>query len=231
LTQFADLKRLGLLLSAEGRIAVLEGRNADAALIYTEIIRFGNEASRGGVIISRLVGVAIEAIGYAGLVKVLPSLDCQQCKPIIASLQQLESTRIDWAEIKKNENRLVRNEMRKKPNPLLLAVSWWQGLSVNKRCRQKHDAIVAKTRLLLLELSLRCFVAEHGRAPQGLSELQDLKQIPTDPFTDRPFAYRPQGTNWLLYSVGSDGVDDGGTAAARAVGGKPSKGDILFNSP
>jgi hypothetical protein len=43
--------------------------------------------------------------------------------------------------------------------------------------------------------------------------------------------YHPRGTNWLLYSVGEDGVDDGGKPAGRSVSGTVTKGDLFYDSP
>ena len=43
--------------------------------------------------------------------------------------------------------------------------------------------------------------------------------------------YRLQGANWLLYSVGEDGVDDGGEPVARSVAGAVPKGDPYYDSP
>ncbi|HWX20182.1 MAG TPA: hypothetical protein VN578_09795 [Candidatus Binatia bacterium] len=51
--------------------------------------------------------------------------------------------------------------------------------------------------------------------------------MPQDPFSDKPLIYRPSGTNWLLYSVGVDGVDDGGKPVGKGVW---SKGDLFFDS-
>ncbi len=58
-----------------------------------------------------------------------------------------------------------------------------------------------------------------------------LHRVPTDPFSDRPLIYRPQGTNWLVYSVGEDEVDDGGKPATRWVRGTVTRGDIFYDSP
>jgi hypothetical protein len=55
-----------------------------------------------------------------------------------------------------------------------------------------------------------------------------LSHVPEDPFSGQPLVYRAQGTNWLLYSAGSDGVDDGGKPVSR---GLASKGDLFFDSP
>jgi len=40
--------------------------------------------------------------------------------------------------------------------------------------------------------------------------------------------YRINASNWLLYSVGSDGVDHGGISKGK---GASAKGDIFFDSP
>src|SRR5579862_159624 len=56
------LKKLALLLSAEGKLAEMENRPADAAKHYIEGLQLGNETSRGGLLINRLIGIACEAI-------------------------------------------------------------------------------------------------------------------------------------------------------------------------
>ena len=58
-----------------------------------------------------------------------------------------------------------------------------------------------------------------------------LKAVPQDPFSGKPLVYRPQGTNWLLYSVGPDRVDNGGKAVAASPTSNRSKGDVFFDSP
>src|SRR5438270_12491601 len=62
ISQLADMKQLVELLAAEGRLREIENRPADAARSYTDAIRFGNEMSRGGFLINRLVGIACESI-------------------------------------------------------------------------------------------------------------------------------------------------------------------------
>ena len=55
-----------------------------------------------------------------------------------------------------------------------------------------------------------------------------LSHVPQDPFSGQPLIYHAQGTNRLLYSVGPDGVDDGGKPLGR---GLARKGDLFFDSP
>jgi hypothetical protein len=97
----------------------------------------------------------------------------------------------------------------------------------------KHKRVVAQVRLLTAELAVRCFQSGQGRAPTGLEQPvpKYLQRVPLDPFSGRAIIYRSQGTNWLLYSVGEDGVDDGGKRAGRSVGGTVTKGDLFYDSP
>lgn len=60
-------KQMAQLLAAEGRLAELDGRLSDAARSYLDAMRFGNEISRNGFVINRLVGIACSAIGSVPL--------------------------------------------------------------------------------------------------------------------------------------------------------------------
>jgi hypothetical protein len=52
----------------------------------------------------------------------------------------------------------------------------------------------------------------NGRLPKSLDELRDFagRDLPSDPFTGKGLVYRPQGEGFMVYSVGDDGLDDGG---------------------
>jgi hypothetical protein len=58
--------------------------------------------------------------------------------------------------------------------------------------------------------------------------MSTLTRTPQDPFTGKPLIYHSQGTNWVLYSVGPDGVDGGGKPVRRQGS---ANGDIFFDSP
>lgn len=67
--------------------------------------------------------------------------------------------------------------------------------------------------LLLVTLALHAFQLEHGHYPAALTELAPayLKSLPQDPFGKQgTFQYHLQGRQYVLYSVGPDGKDDGG---------------------
>ena len=77
-----------------------------------------------------------------------------------------------------------------------------------------RNRCAAMRRLLLVELALMSFRETHGRIPQQLDELvpEFLPAVPQDPFGAGSLKYRliADGKSYLLYSVGADGVDNGG---------------------
>ena len=71
----------------------------------------------------------------------------------------------------------------------------------------------AQNRLLLVTIALRGYFAERGAYPQLLNELAPkyLKKLPDDPLAlNGTFRYRRDGKSYVLYSIGPDGMDDGG---------------------
>jgi len=228
--ELPHLKRLAQLLRAEGQLAEMESRPGDAANAYTEAIRFGNEISRGGFLINRLVGIACEAIGAVPLTKLVPSLGFDQARGVSRELEKIDDERVSFNEIKRNERRFMRIELFKQRNPLEWVTGFWQAWNVTRTSATRDKILIAHERLLSTQLALRCYQSDRGHVAARLDDLVTnyLAKVPLDPFTGQPLVYRPRAANWLLYSVGQDGVDDGGMSASK---GLSAKGDILFDSP
>jgi hypothetical protein len=227
--ELPHLKYSALLLRAEGRLAEMDGRPGDAADSYLQAIRFGNEISRGGFLINRLVGIACEAIGQVALAKLVSSLVPQKAADVAKELQKIDQERVGFDEIKHNERRFGTHELFKERNPVHWITGAWEAWRMTRRYEIRNKILIAHERLLAAELALRCYRSEVGRLPARLDDLipNFLSNVPLDPFTDRPMIYRPHATNWLLYSIGQDGIDDGGAPAGKLS----TKGDILFDSP
>jgi len=77
-----------------------------------------------------------------------------------------------------------------------------------------HFKAVALRRMGAAALAVRLYEADYGRRPGTLGELvpEYLPAVPEDPFADDGSAigYLPNADPPVLYSIGSDGVDDGG---------------------
>lgn len=73
---------------------------------------------------------------------------------------------------------------------------------------QQHDETIARTRLLVVESKLQKLARTSSAYPKDLSAFS--KAIAVDPYTGQPFAYRADGGDCRVYSVGSDLTDDGG---------------------
>jgi hypothetical protein len=71
-----------------------------------------------------------------------------------------------------------------------------------------------REKLMTARLGIRVdrYFAEHGRLPTTLEEICDdrLPSLPNDVFTGKPHVYRTTATGFIIYSVGPNGIDDGG---------------------
>jgi hypothetical protein len=69
---------------------------------------------------------------------------------------------------------------------------------------------LAKIRALRVVNALGSFAATRGRQPTGVEELALPPDALADPFSTAPLVVRRHEDKWLVYSVGEDGVDNGG---------------------
>ncbi len=111
-----------------------------------------------------------------------------------------------------------------------LLANWFSMISENSPAR--HAGSIAAVRLLRVEVALYRYRKASGRFPDRLDALVPrlLGTIPTDPFggDSKPsFIYKPlkNGAAYLLYSIGPDMKDDGGTASKSP--GIAGAGDIV----
>lgn len=67
-------------------------------------------------------------------------------------------------------------------------------------------------RLAVVAIALKRYELQHQQFPPSLDALVPdfIAQLPLDPMSGQPLGYRTNQTGYVLYSVGEDGVDDGG---------------------
>jgi len=95
----------------------------------------------------------------------------------------------------------------------------------------------ARIRLARTGLALERYrLAHSGQLPSGISELIPayLNEVPIDPFDGHPLRYKKLAHSFVVYSIGPDGRDDGGTErkalsdAQRIRGVREPPYDITF---
>ncbi|HXI69068.1 MAG TPA: hypothetical protein VNN22_01795 [Verrucomicrobiae bacterium] len=78
---------------------------------------------------------------------------------------------------------------------------------------QKAIKMETARRVVVTAIALKRFQMKHGNLPEALNELvpEFLQSVPIDPNDGHPLRYHPNADGmYLLYSVGDNGVDDGG---------------------
>ena len=83
----------------------------------------------------------------------------------------------------------------------------------------------AAQQLAVAAIAIRRFEMANGRVPGSLDELVPnyLPAVPFDPFDGRPLRYKRKEVNsFALYSVGTDGKDDGGDTSLGKQSSRPS---------
>ena len=222
--------QLARALLAEGKLAELEGRPTDAVRSYLDLIRLGQTGTRGGFVNHWLVGRTVESWGVEALIELRQTLTPKRCSELIGTLQTLDS---NWEPL---EDVWQRHQVR-----LDIALNWkWQltrRLSMITGSKQDSRLYLQKTdirlraefRLLISGLALRCYTVENGQPPERLADLVPdyLSELPKDPYSGKPLLYRRNAKGYVLYSVGSDGRDDGGQPGDNIEPGT----DMLLDEP
>ena len=97
------------------------------------------------------------------------------------------------------------------------------------KIEDSHDRGEQTERNLHVAFALAAHHAEHGRYPAKLDDLvpEYLTTIPDDLFLSQTLHYCPTDPGYLLYSVGVNGVDDGG----RSYDDEPPGDDLTVRMP
>ena len=91
------------------------------------------------------------------------------------------------------------------------------------RCVELSHLNECDVKSLIAIIALLRYEKRSGHYPDDLQELTSagyLKELPMDPYSDKPLIYKRTDDNFLLYSVGPNFTDDGGES------GKDTKGRV-----
>ena len=93
----------------------MAGSRTPSRAIYVDSIRLGNELSRGGCVVHRLVGCACEADAFIQLGRLVPTLEPKEARWLIAELEKIDSATVTWDEVRRNECRFHHEQPREEP--------------------------------------------------------------------------------------------------------------------
>jgi len=68
----------------------------------------------------------VKAIGCSPLAKLVLQITCGEARPIITALEKSRYCRVTWDEVRRNENKFSRYQLRKGFNPITWAMTRWQ---------------------------------------------------------------------------------------------------------
>ncbi len=105
--------------------------------------------------------------------------------------------------------------------------------ALNRQAREAHRALqiaYAQTQVLLVRAAVLRFHYDRKVFPERLEQLLPdyLPEIPVDPFSGQPIAYRASGDFPIVYSWGPDEKDHYGGLPYRPERGMNSEGDLFF---
>jgi hypothetical protein len=226
LKRIEKLKNLARAFAAEGMQAIKEDDSRQAVNSGLENLHLAKAAANGGLGTDWLSAVATYTQGLMTLRDSCEIATADDCKFVLANLPDVDDQLEPPAVITEREWYFFRR----------INGAWTTYLSEltysnNRADFEKHmEASLltahAKADLLRLHYAIRAFQLAEGRLPKSLDELagRELKAIPQDPYNGRDFIYQPGKDRYILYSVGPNGVDDGGFVNDK----DPQLGDLVL---
>lgn len=208
------------LLFAKGRFAELNVHFDDAAESYKQIVQFAHAVRHGGLLIDAIVGFACEQFGGRPLYHVREKLSPEELDRCINALRQFDVAD-EPCEAYLRRDRLWTRRTQGWHGHLgqilgdLLLPKYEVGFFRSEEYPISFRANQAWLRLLIVELAIERYRRDKHHPPISLTVLvpKYVAALPVDPFdpTSGPLTYRREDNNYVLYSLGANQSDDGGT--------------------
>lgn len=110
-----------------------------------------------------------------------------------------------------------------------LDFKWWDPVRHQHSCLYEYYISRSNLEAAVTMLALEAYRRDRGTYPQQLKNLvpEYLPRLPIDYLDSQPLRYRSLQNDYLLYSVGTNGKDDGGQDPLQEAGYK-HRPDIVF---
>jgi len=194
LDDLAGFKTVAHALAAEGRLAELENRPVDAARSYLNVIRFGQQCRRGGVLIDGLLGIGIERVGTTHLESLAPQLDAKTSREEAAVLEAMDTAAQTFGDVIQQENALSHTTFKGWRYELARLAGRKSMNLAFASAKKKFDAQNSKEQQLVVDLAARAYELDKGHRPAVLADLVPdyLKAVPKDPVAGTETVFLPK---------------------------------------
>lgn len=206
---FRDLARA---FAAEGRYSQKQGDTRRAVTCGLDALQLVKAASNGGLGTDYLMALAINYGTSSWLRDACETATLDDCQYVLNNLPSItEQVELPSA-ITEREWHFFR-----RVNGIYTTFMMEMTFANNRQDfeNQLEESLLRVqtiNSLVRLHYAIRVFQLQENRLPNTLGELTPrvLRAVPKDPFNGQEFVYQPGKDRYLLFSVGPNGVDDGG---------------------
>jgi hypothetical protein len=219
--RYPHLRNLSKSLEAEAKSAINRGDLLKATQFALANVRLGAIFCRNAIMVDELVGRAVIDRGAQTLITLRGQLQPELSHEVGEVLGIVESAHESADSLLKRE--VAYSQRAYGWQARLGHIALWINFGPPEHWKNNKAFLIsmremqAINRMLRIELAVYRYRAESGKFPSVLDRLVPgyLRDVPVDPFTQKPFVYRGDDGAIALYCVGRDGADDGGKFTNR----------------
>jgi hypothetical protein len=218
------LRQLARAFAGEGRHAQKQGDSRRAVSCGLDGLQLVKGSSYGGLGIDYFLGFGINAGASSWLRDACDTATLDDCQYVLNNLPNIKEQMEPPSAITEREWHFFRR-INGMYTTFMMEMTFANNREdFERRMEESLRRGQALNDLVRLNYSIRAFQLTDDRLPKSLEELvpRELKAIPKDPFNGKNFVYQPGKDRYLLYSVGPNGVDDGGVEEIK------DQGDLLL---
>jgi hypothetical protein len=206
------LRQLARAFAGEGLHAQKQGDTRRAVSCGLDGLNLVRVASNGGLGVDYFLGFGINAGASSSLRDACETATLDDCQHVLNTLPNIGEQVEQPAAITEREWHFFRRINGMYTTFMMEMTFANNRQDFEKRMEESLRRGQAYNDLVRLHYAIHAFELQENRLPKTLEELvpRELKAIPKDPFNGKDFVYQPGKDRYLLYSVGPNGMDDGG---------------------
>ncbi|HEY3393496.1 MAG TPA: hypothetical protein VGK58_12370 [Lacipirellulaceae bacterium] len=193
--------------------------------LYSSISGGGNEVGSGGLNIVSIDWNLVLRDTNRWYDRLVAAAELPDREARVAALAKLNAdVQLLQAETKTPSRLLaavVSRQQRSKIVSEIMLSLFLPALNAVTDAEDRQNTTLELTRLVA---ALAVYRAEHGTYPESTDELVPgvIERLPVEVFSGKPFAYKRSADGYLLYGVGANGIDEGGSNEKyRVQNGQP----------